>query len=246
MVESKFPEARLLVNRVNRGYARATNQAIAAAEGSMIVLLNSDTRFHEDTLGGLKRLLEAHPQGGAAGPLLRWPGGRLQRSWGPLPGLRTEMVRALLLDRYTSPPWNGKAEPCEVGTLMGACLMVKKQALTQVGRLDEGFCHYGEDVDLCWRLQRAGWKLFLAPWLEMTHYGAASSQRMRRSAWLNYHRSKCRLFRKHLGHPAAVAAKLLLTTEALGKGVLSLARPSSSGRRKVGDCAALLRKIGGY
>lgn len=246
MVREAFTRVRLIVNRTNRGYAGATNQAIAAARGSLILLLNSDTRFCDGALGGLAEFLDSHREAAAAAPLLRRPGGKIQRSWGPLFGLRTEIARILLLDRSRGLPWNGKAEPCEVESLMGACLMVRKEALDQAGMLDEGFLHYGEDVDLCWRLQRAGWRIFLLPWMEIIHHGAASSRRMRQHAWLNYYRSKCRLFRKHLGPQAVVAAKLLLTTEALAKGALALAWPSPAGRRKVKDCAALLRSIGGF
>lgn len=246
MVKSDFPRVELVENGINRGYAGATNQAIDLAQGEMIVLLNSDTRLHEDTLGEMSEFLDSCAEAGAAGPVLRRANGSLQRSWGTLPSLGTELARALLLDRVGSLPWNGKVSPCEVGSLMGACLMVKRAALKEVGGLDEGFLHYGEDVDLCWRLKRAGWKLYFLPRLEMTHHGAASSRRVRRQAWLNYHRSKCRLFRKHLGPSAAAMAKLLLATEALVKGAAALGWPSPAGRRKVRDCAALLRRIGGF
>lgn len=246
MVESEFPQVRLLRNEANRGYAAATNQGLAAAEAKLVVLLNSDTRFHYDALSGIKHFLEARPEAGAAAPVLRRPNGRIQRSWGALPSLRTELARVLLLDRLATLPWDLHQQACPVESLMGACLMIRKRALEQVGVLDEEFRHYGEDVDLCWRLKQAGWELYLLPWLEITHHGAASSRRMRRQSWLNYHRSKCMLFRKHLGRPAVVTAKLLLTTEALAKGTLALAWPSPAGRRKARDYAELIRRIGEF
>ncbi len=246
MIRQEFPEARLLENDINRGFAVATNQALVKAAGRFVVLLNSDTYFCQDTLGGLWRFLEEHPRAGAAAPLQRRPNGCIQRSWGPLPSLGAEISRALLLDRLSHPPRNGTGHPWQVENLMGACLMLKRETINQAGLLDEGFFHYGEDVDLCWRLKKAGWKIYLLPWLEVIHYGAASSRQVRRQTWLNYHRSKCRLFRKHLGPTGVVAVKMLLTAEALAKGAAALYRPSPAGRRKVRDCAALLWRLRGF
>jgi len=246
MVKRDFPRVRLIENETNRGYSGATNQALAAARARLLVLLNSDIFLREDVFGELAGFLEARPLAGAAAPLLRRPNGHIQRSWGPLPGMRAEISRVLLLDRLASLPWDGSEEACEVESLMGACLMVKREALLQVGMLDEGFLHYGEDVDLCWRLKRAGWRVYLLPWLEVIHHGAASSRQIRREAWLNYHRSKCRLFRKYLGQSAVAAEKLLLTAEGLTKGAAALLRASPCGRRKARDCAALLRSLWGF
>jgi GT2 family glycosyltransferase len=247
MVAAHFPAVKLLRNRRNLGFAAACNQMIRAARGRHVLLLNSDTRFESDALGPMVRFLDHHPEAAAVGPLVRRPDGALQRSWGPLPSLGDELRRCFTLDRKLRLPasvnGDGALPACEVDNLMAACLLLRRRALEQVGLLDEGFFHYGEDVDLCWRLRRRGWKLHLLPTLTIIHHGGASSERIRREVWVHYFRAKCRLFRRHRGPGALVALKVLLAAECTSKALLNGCGHTPRARDRVAAYHSVLKGL---
>ena len=87
----------------------------------------------------------------------------------------------------------------EVDVLMGACLLVRKEVLDQVGFLDEDYFIYSEEVDLCYRIQHGGWRLFWVPQAEMVHFGGQSTQQVPSEMFLNLYHGKIKYFRKHYG-----------------------------------------------
>jgi GT2 family glycosyltransferase len=101
--------------------------------------------------------------------------------------------------------------------LKGACLLLRKEALDQVGFLDEDYFMYSEEVDLCYRFQRAGWRLFWVPQAEMVHFGGQSTQQVPGEMFLNLYKGKIKYFRKHHGWPAAQAYKWILMFAALSR-----------------------------
>ena len=89
-----------------------------------------------------------------------------------------------------------QGEPFPIGFALGAALMVRREAIEAVGLLDEGYFMYGEEVDWCWRMQRAGWPLFCVPAARVVHHGGASTRQFRQQSTLNLWRSRYRLYGK--------------------------------------------------
>jgi hypothetical protein len=106
-------------------------------------------------------------------------------------------------------------QPQEVDVLMGACLLIRREVLDQVGVLDEAYFMYSEEVDLCYRIQRAGWRLYWVPEAEVVHFGGQSSQQAATEMFLNLYRSKIIYFRKHYGWLVTQVYKSILRTAAL-------------------------------
>lgn len=226
MVHEKFPQVHLIQNRENVGFARANNQAIQRCAGKYVLLLNPDTLIAPGALQSLIDFLDAHSTAGAAGARLRNPDGSLQISSHPQPTLSREFWRMFHLDVlapyavYPRSKWETN-EPQEVDVLMGACLIVRKEVLNEVGLLDEDYFMYSEEVDLCSRIQDAGWRLYWVPRAELVHFGGQSSQQAPTEMFLKLYHSKIIYFRKHYGRRAAFIYKSLLRIAALSRLLLA-------------------------
>jgi GT2 family glycosyltransferase len=226
MVQQEFPEVKLIKNPTNFGFAQANNQAIRRSVGRYVLLLNPDTRVKSGALATLVDYLDASPQVGAAGPRLLNPDGSLQVSCHPRPTLTREIWRLCHLDTlrpyawYPQKKWNLEA-PQEIDVLMGACLMVRREALNQVGLLDEDYFIYSEEVDLCYRIQKAGWRLYWVPGAEVVHYGGQSTRQAATEMFLHLYRSKIIYFRKNYGWPAVGVYKTILLFASLARLLLT-------------------------
>jgi GT2 family glycosyltransferase len=220
MVREEFPEVVVLENERNTGFAAANNQGIRCAHGDLILLLNPDTEFHPGALGALVRFMETTPKAGAAGACLVNADGSLQRSAYPMPTLGREIWRLFHLDRLwrlTSYPLEtmdpGRAHAVDVA--QGASLMLRRRALEDVGPLDEDYFMYTEEVDLCFRLKRAGWGVHWLPAAKVLHWGGQSTRQLRAEMFIRLYESKVVFFRKNHGPIAVVAYKLVLALAAL-------------------------------
>ena len=208
-VANLSPLVRLIRNEENLGFSKANNIAIRMSQGRYVLILNDDTEFRPGSLGLLLRVMDADPRIGAVGPKFLNPDGSLQRSNAPkrLPRLRGMVSELLNLDfvlekfpltrdlltNRRDPEWGGEAEQID-----GACFLARRQALDAVGLFDERFYFLFEDSDLCYRLEKAGWRVWYSPEAQVVHYGAASFKkvaRSRRSAM--YFEGLIRYFRKH-------------------------------------------------
>jgi GT2 family glycosyltransferase len=226
MVREKFPQVHLVENRENVGFARANNQVIQQSTGKYILLLNPDTIVASDALQALVDFLEENPEAGAAGPMILNPDGSLLISSHPRPTLSRELWRLFHLDKlspyaeYPLTKWE-KNHAQEVDVLMGACLLLRKEVLDQVGFLDEDYFIYSEEVDLCYRIQSAGWTLFWVPQAEVMHFGGQSTKQAPTEMFLNLYHGKIKYFRKHYGWSAAQIYKLILRIAALSRLILA-------------------------
>ena len=226
MVREKFPRVHLIENRENVGFARANNQAIQRCTGKYILLLNPDTLVTSGALQALVAFLDQHPEAGAAGARILNPDGSLQISSHPRPTLPRELWRLFHLDSlspYAEYPLNKwkTNQGQEVDLLMGACLLLRKEVLDGVGFLDEDYFMYSEEIDLCYRIQRAGWRLFWVPEAEVVHFGGQSTQQAPTEMFLNLYHGKIKYFRKHNGWLAAQIYKLILMIAAVSRLVLA-------------------------
>ena len=197
MVRDGFPSVQLIANAENRGFAAACNQGIRATADEFVLLLNPDTLMD---LTSLKRLLEvmvSHSTVGACGPRILNPDGTLQPSCRRFPTLGIMICAELgWRGRYYMSDWRHNSAR-EVDQLMGSCLLLRRAALEQVGLLDEGFFLYFEEVDLCWRLKRAGWRVLFVSEASLTHVGGQSSSADRQTNLLHRYRSLFEFYRKH-------------------------------------------------
>jgi GT2 family glycosyltransferase len=208
MVHDRFPLVRLIANAENLGFARASNQAIRRSESHYVLLLNSDTLVLPGAMQALVRHMETHMRVGAVGARLLNSDGSLQPSCAPMPTPSLELWRLAFLDRiwrlatYPMHRWD-TAQAHPVDAIKGACLLLRRQALDYVGLLDEGFFMYTEEVDLCFRLRKAGWELAWVPQAAVVHYAAQSTRQAAQRMHIELHRSKVRFYRKWGGQRRA-------------------------------------------
>jgi N-acetylglucosaminyl-diphospho-decaprenol L-rhamnosyltransferase len=226
MVREQFPQVKLLETGENLGFARGNNAAIEWCGGEYVLLLNPDTELLPGALDSLIAFMIEQPDAGAAGSRLLNPDGSLQTSCHPSPTLLREWWYLLHLDalwaygRYNMAEWD-TTEPREVDVLQGASLLLRKSLLDRIGVLDGDYFMYSEEVDLCLRIQRAGWRLYWVPQSQVIHYGGQSTQQAALKMFLQLYASKLRYFRKHHGRFAGFLYKLILAKAALIRLALS-------------------------
>jgi GT2 family glycosyltransferase len=218
LVTSRFPDAELLEMPANVGFARANNLAFEHCRGEYVLLLNSDAFLHASALRELVAAARRHPEAGALGPRLLNPDKTLQRSAWPFPGPARLLLEAFGLHRILRRTpfyedlgtWDHDTERT-VDFLIGACLLLRADALAQVGGFDESFWLYGEEADLQKRLSLRGFSVVLVPRALATHVGGASamesSERLR-----HFYTGQMKFLEKHRGRlaPAAARAALLV------------------------------------
>jgi len=185
MIRRQFPEAILLENKNNLGFAKGNNLGIKKARGRYILLLNSDTVVKAGFLGHLLKELEAAAKTGAAGPRLLNRDGSLQPSAGFYPSPLKIFYWMFFIDdfpfiwQFLKPYHVTDAgfyrQRQEAGWLTAACLLVKKEALKTAGTFDESIFMYGEEVDLCRRIIKKGYRIVYQPESEVCHYKGASA-----------------------------------------------------------------------
>lgn len=205
MVAREFPEARLFANRENLNYARGSNQGLAEARGEAILLLNPDTEVPRGALEALKRDLDEAPEWGAVAPALVFPDGTVQDSvrgfptpaalLGELTGL-ARLFPGSSFGRYR-PRGLPPDRPTLVSQPMASAFLVRKKALDQAGPFDPEFPLFFNDVDLCYRLESAGWKIAFDPRVRILHVGGASTRQVRPEAIRRSHEGLERFYAKH-------------------------------------------------
>ena len=197
MVRKEFPSVQLIANAENRGFAAGCNQGIRATTGDFVLLLNPDTLPDPAELEKLVQTLIAQPAVGACGPRILNPDGSLQPSCRRFPTLGIMICAELgWRGRYHMSDWRHDSTR-DVDQLMGSCLLLRRAALEQVGLLDERFFVYFEEVDLCWRLKQAGWRVLFVGEAGLTHLGGQSSSADRQCSLLHRYRSLFEFYRKH-------------------------------------------------
>jgi len=219
MLRQRFPQVRLIANESNLGFTHGNNQGIAASQGRYVLLLNPDTEVVGDAVATLLAFLEAHPDVGVVGPQLRYPDGSIQPSRRRFPTLATAFVESTvlqplfagssLLRRYYVADQPDDVTQ-DVDWLVGACLLVRREAIDQAGPLDEGFFMYSEELDWCRRIKQAGWRIVYLPAAQVIHYEGKSSEQNLAARDIRFHSSKVRYFRKHHGPWSAEILRLFL------------------------------------
>jgi hypothetical protein len=214
MVRREFPQVRLIENRENVGFARANNQAIRECRGRWVCLLNSDTRVLPGAFTALTTALKADPRLGMVGPLfLNDDEATVQPSWSRFAGPVREFLGyhdrsdapEALRGATTDPPFLPVPPPealaaldsFPTGWLVGACLLTRREAVEQVGLLDEGYFMYCEETDWCCRFHRHGWGVRLVPAAQIVHVGGQSAKMVPQATRERLAASKVRFFRRN-------------------------------------------------
>ncbi len=186
-IQEKFPEVMLIANQKNVGFGAANNQALEIAKGEYIVLINPDTIVREDTFSTLIKFLKSTKDAGMVGCKVLNPNGTLQlacrRSFpGPwasftkVSGLSSLFPNSKLFAKYNL-TYLDENQTYEVDAISGSFMMWKYDVYKKVGGFDSTFFMYGEDLDLCYRVQKAGYKVYYNHETEIIHYKGESTKR---------------------------------------------------------------------
>ena len=218
MVRTEFPQAHLIANPDNRGFTAANNQGLTVARGRYVLLLNPDTEVVGDALETMVTFADAHSDVGVVGPQLLNPDGTVQSSRRRFPSLATALFESTWLQPYAPHRLLARYyvldrpddEVQDVDWVTGAALMARREAVEQVGPLDEGFFMYSEELDWCRRFRAAGWRVVYLPTARVIHHEGKSSEQVLPARHIHFQTSKIRYFRKYHGPAAAEVLRLVL------------------------------------
>jgi len=225
VVRELFPDVRV-IEQENLGLAAGWNAGMAAASGRWFLILNADAWLTEGSLRRLVAFGDEHPDAALVGPRLLNPDGTLQRSVRGFPTLwrlateyfflRKLAPRTRLLNAFYAGGFRHDAVR-EAEFVMGACMLVRREAVVQVGPLDEDFFLFSEETDWAYRFRRAGWRVLFFPGAECVHVGGAShgGRLLRENV-----RGHLRFLAKHRGVPYAERARRLLRAGLRVRGML--------------------------
>jgi GT2 family glycosyltransferase len=219
MARAEFPQAILIANAENLGFAAANNQGLAIARGRYALLLNSDTVVLDSALQRTVAFADAHPEAGVVGCRTLNPDGSLQNTCFMFPSLLNWLLFATYLYRVfprsrffgrEQMTWWARDDVREVEVVTGCFMLVRREAIEAVGVMDPGFFMYAEETDWCYRFRRAGWKCLFTPDAEIIHIGGASAPKLsaRRARIANA--SFMRYMSKHWSRPRAFAGRLMI------------------------------------
>ena len=208
MIEERFPSVRLVRNAANLGFAKANNIGIRLSRGDYLCLVNSDVVAPAECLSKLYSYISVNPTIGLIGPRMMSPNGIAARSCMRFPTIRAYFCYAFGLDLLAKErfPFTGflmrrftwdRTE--DVDVLNGWFVLARREAVQQVGLLDERFFIYGEDIDWSYRFRRAGWRRVYYAGSEALHYGGASSSREPIRFYLEMIRANLQFWSKHYG-----------------------------------------------
>ncbi|MCP4443324.1 MAG: glycosyltransferase [Aureispira sp.] len=209
MVREKFPEVKLIVNRENTGFSKANNQAIRVAQGEYVLLLNPDTVVREDTFEKTVAFMDAHPKAGGLGvKMIDGKGKFLPESKRGFPSPEAAFYKAFGLSKFfpKSKRFNryhlgylDKNETHEIDVLSGAFMLMRKSVLDEVGYLDEAFFMYGEDIDLSYRIVKAGYKNYYFADTTIIHYKGESTKKGSLNYVKTFYNAMIIFTQKHFG-----------------------------------------------
>lgn len=200
-VRREHPEVTLLTLD-NVGYGAAANVGIARTTAPVVVVANADTRFARGAIRRLADEIEADPELASAGPLVRYPDGRIQASNRRFPTVPQAVGHALFGLWLPRNPWTrayrmldvDPLEPRDVDWLSGCAVALRRAAFDEVGGFDPGYFMFVEDVDLGYRLRQAGWRVRFVPDAEVVHTVGASTRRHRARMLVAHARSLDRFY----------------------------------------------------
>ena len=200
----------------NNGFAAGNNQALKIAKGKYVLLLNSDTIVLENTLENIYNYMEEHTDVGATGCRVVLENGDLDKACKrSFPNVKNSFFRLFHI------PTNSKddnynlddlpdGEVYEIDCLTGAFMFVRKETLDEVGFLDETFFMYGEDIDLCFRIKNAGWKIVYYGKSKIMHLKGASSKKQKSKLIYEFYRAMYIYYKKHHANESSFIVNIVV------------------------------------
>lgn len=216
----RFPEVHFIENDFNNWFTGGTNQGLVESRGEYLLCLNPDTVCHPRAIDGMVEFLKEHPSVGLVGPKLLNGDGSLQPSCRNYLTSRRLVLQHIFPWRTAPNSWRKKAvleywdhdETMEVDWIIGACILLPRKAVEDVGLKDEGYPIFHEETDWCWRLKKAGWHTWFLHDLEVTHFGSTTVSKLwGRGLVLEFYKGKHRFIRKQYGLLPALLHRFLLT-----------------------------------
>ncbi|MDQ0890923.1 GT2 family glycosyltransferase [Paenibacillus sp. V4I9] len=230
----QFPQVICIANTENVGFSRANNQGILIAQGRYVLLLNSDTIVQPDTLDVMLRFMDENPTVGASGCKIVLPDGSLDKACKrgfPTPSASFYYAFGFSKLFPNTPRFNqyqlGYLSPNDaypIDSLVGAFMLIRREAIEQVGMLDEEFFMYGEDIDWCYRIKEAGWVNYYYPRTQIVHHKGASSRRKPFKIIYEFHRAMILFHNKHYRKKYSWLTNAMVYVGVGLKFILSLAR----------------------
>ena len=220
MLDQFFPWVRVVQNGSNVGVARGNNECIRNSSGLFILLLNNDTIVNRASVESMVAFLRTHPQAGAVGGDLLNPDGSLQAGYCRFPTIWEELLLVTHVGRRLNPvfpsrraPWSGAHE---VDWLSSASILVRREAIEQIGLIDERYFIYSDETDWQYRLWAAGWKVYHLPGVTTMHFGGGSFPPGSKRYTLVY-RGRMLFAAKHYGRPYSCLQRTLFASAALAR-----------------------------
>lgn len=205
-VRRSFSDVHCIENDRNLGFAKANNLAIRQSCGRYVVLLNTDTVLTPSALATIIDFMDRNHDVAICGGQLLNGDGSLQNSIANVPTLATELLNKSLLRLLFPKRYLGKEsrfdQPVEVESIIGACMVVSKEAIDRAGLLDESYFFYFEETDWCLSMKKNGWRIFFHPQSRIYHLQGQTAKKNIVAARIEYWKSRYTFFRKH--YPQAV------------------------------------------
>ncbi|MFZ5878380.1 MAG: glycosyltransferase family 2 protein [Chloroflexota bacterium] len=231
-VQSQFPNVRIIANSTNAGFPKANNQALAVARGEFVLFLNPDTVIAPGTLSGCVSALRSQADIGLLGCKIKYPDGSIQYEGARnFPSLRTIFWEVFYLHMlFPKSPlfgeklmgnWNHEGSR-DVPCLLGAFMMGRRSLLVEMGGMDESVFMFLEDVDLCFRTVKNGWRVHYLADYQIIHKSMQSQKKKKRPMTYENATARYEFFRKHRGPAAALACRLLLFLKGAARFLISL------------------------
>lgn len=243
LVKRSFPDVHLIENMENRGFAAANNQGMRLAAGRYVLLLNSDTVVLDNAIARMAAFAEGQSRAGVIGCRVLNADRTMQRTCFMYPSPLNMLLAASYLYKLLpgsrlfgreQMTWWGRDDVREVEVVTGCFMLVRRQAIDQVGLMDESFYMYGEETDWCFRFHQGGWKVMFAPSGQIIHLGGASSRRVANEMILQLQAGILQFLYKHRSRWAYLAGCILMGVFLLLRIPLWLAKMlwPPSGRRE--------------
>jgi len=259
MVRRSYPQARLLVNTDNRGFAAANNQGMSIASGRYFLLLNSDTIVLDRAIEKTIVFADRHPDTAVVGCRILNLDRSLQISCFRFPSLLNWFLHSTYLYKLfprsrffgrEQMTWWARDDVREVDVVTGCYMLVRRAAVDEVGLMDERFFMYAEETDWCYRFNVAGWKNRFTPEAEIIHLGGGSAPKLSAQRARITNRSFVRYIFKHWSKPRAAVGVAMIALFYLGRLVVLLPQalifPHEKNQKLIENHWAGLRDILAY
>lgn len=211
-IKKQFPQVRVIENSENAGFAKGVNIGAEHAKGDYLLFLNSDAEITEDTVSQLIQPFEMHEKAGVVGGLLKNTDGSMQRSFSRFYDLVPVFLLLFGGDRVEL-VGHSVSNIQAVDWVSGGCMMIRKDVFDKVGRFDENFFMYLEDMELCKRVKQQGYEIYFNPHAEVTHIGQGSSNRQ--FAITHIYKGLLYYYRKHKNIVSVYVLQGMLTIKAV-------------------------------